>query len=214
MADKESTVAASSMIGVILFEGFELLDVFGPCEAYGIADLQGAFKIVMAAEHAGAITSAQGPKALAEYGFEDCPPLDLMLVPGGIGTRREVDNTALIAWLRERAETAKLVTSVCTGAALLARAGLLDGRRATSNKRSFAWVQSQGVKVNWVKQARWVEDGKFATSSGVSAGIDMALAIIARFAGAEAAERAAIAMEYEWHRDPGWDPFAKVWGLA
>ena len=105
---------------------------------------------------------------------------DLILVPGGIGTRREVDNPRLLEWLNQRAAAAILVTSVCTGAALLARAGLLDGKRATTNKRAFAWVASQGPEVNWIKQARWVEDGKFATSSGVSAGIDMALALIAR----------------------------------
>jgi transcriptional regulator GlxA family with amidase domain len=201
-------------IGVLLFEGFELLDVFGPCEAYGIRDLEGAFRIAMVTQKAGPIASAQGPRAVAEFGFDDCPRLDVMLVPGGIGTRREVYRTALISWLRARAEQAELVTSVCTGAALLAAAGLLDGRRATTNKRSFAWVQSQGPQVNWVKQARWVEDGKFATSSGVSAGIDMALAIIARLVSTETAEKAATSMEYEWHRDAGWDPFAKIHGLV
>jgi transcriptional regulator GlxA family with amidase domain len=107
------------------------------------------------------------------------------------------------------------VSSVCTGAALLARAGLLDGRRATSNKLSFKWVTEQGPAVEWIlRQARWVEDGKFATSSGVSAGIDMTLALIAKLAGAESAERIAIRMEYEWHRDPSWDPFAKIHGLV
>jgi transcriptional regulator GlxA family with amidase domain len=90
----------------------------------------------------------------------------------------------------------------------------LDGRRATTNKRAFVWVESQGPRVNWIKQARWVEDGKFATSSGVSAGIDMALALIARLVDAEAAERAATAMEYEWHRDSSWDPFAKIHGFG
>src|SRR5579863_553884 len=201
-------------IGVLLFEGFELLDVFGPCEAYGISDLDGAFRLAMVAEKAGPIASAQGPRAVAEFGFDDCPRLDLMLVPGGIGTRREVDSTTLISWLRARAAEAELVTSVCTGAGLLARAGLLDGLRATTNKRSFAWVQSQGRQVNWIKQARWVEDSKFATSAGVSAGIDMALAIVARLVSADAAERTAVAMEYEWHRDVGWDPFAKIHGLV
>ena len=106
------------------------------------------------------------------------------------------------------------VTSVCTGAAILARAGVLDGRRATGNKAFFQWVADQGPRVSWVREARWVVDGKFATSSGVSAGIDMALDLIARTAGTETAENLARAMEYEWHRDAGWDPFAKLWGLA
>jgi len=204
---------AQRTLGVVLFEGFELLDIFGPCEAYGIHDLGGAFRLTTVAAEAGAVASAQGPSALAEFAFDNCPPLDLLLVPGGIGTRREVENAALIAWLRARAARAELVTSVCTGAALLARAGLLDGLRATTNKRAFAWVVSQGPQVHWIKQARWVEDGKFATSSGVSAGIDMALAIIARLVSPDAADKAAIAMEYEWHRDAAWDPFAKIHGL-
>lgn len=201
-------------IGFVLFEGFELLDVFGPAEAYGIRDADGAFRLAMVAQERGPVTSAQGPAAVAEYGFADCPHLDLLLVPGGIGTRREVENHLMISWLQERSRAAEIVTSVCTGAGLLARAGILDGRRATSNKRALDWVMSQGPKVNWVPQARWVEDGKFATSSGVSAGIDMALALIARISGNEVAERVAIAMEYDWHRDSAWDPFAKIWGRA
>jgi transcriptional regulator GlxA family with amidase domain len=205
-------MATPKTIGFVLFEGFELLDVFGPAEAYGIRDVEGAFRLVMVAQQAGPIASAQGPSAVADFSFADCPHLDIILVPGGIGTRREVDNPALISWLRTRAAEAELVTSVCTGAALLARAGILDGRRATSNKRSLDWVISQGPKVKWVLEARWVEDGKFATSSGVSAGIDMALAIIARICGKEVAEKVAISMEYEWHRDSAWDPFAKIWG--
>lgn len=201
-------------IGFVLFEGFELLDVFVPAEAYGIRDVDGAFRLAMVAQERGPVTSAQGPAAVAEYGFADCPHLDLLMVPGGIGTRREVENHLMISWLQERSGAAEIVTSVCTGAGLLARAGILDGRRATSNKRALDWVMSQGPKVNWVPQARWVEDGKFATSSGVSAGIDMALALIARICGNEVAERVAIAMEYEWHRDSAWDPFAKIWGRA
>jgi transcriptional regulator GlxA family with amidase domain len=201
-------------VGILLFEDFELLDVFGPAEVYGSGHLDDAFKLTMVAERSGPIRSAQGPAAVADYALGDAPPLDLILVPGGIGTRREVNNQALLEWLRQRAESATIVSSVCTGAALLARAELLDGRRATTNKRAFAWVVSQGPQVTWIKQARWVEDGKFATSSGVSAGIDMALALIARLVNLEAAERVAAAMEYEWHRDSSWDPFAKLHGLA
>jgi transcriptional regulator GlxA family with amidase domain len=207
-------MAAPVTIGILLFEGFELLDVFGPAEAYGSVHLDGAFRLMLVAECCGPVRSAQGPSAVADYALATAPRLDLILVPGGIGTRREVDNPALLEWLRKRAASATLTTSVCTGAALLARSGLLDGRRATTNKRAFAWVASQGPSVNWISQARWVEDGKFATSSGVSAGIDMTLALIARLASAERAEQIAIRMEYEWHRDPSWDPFAKIHGLV
>ena len=200
--------------GAVLFEGFELLDVFGPLEAWGMLANMSQCKITTVAEHSGAVTSAQGPKAIAEFGFNDCPHLDLILIPGGIGTRKEISNQALLDWVKARAEKAEVVTTVCTGTAILAHTGLLDGRRATTNKRAFKWVAEQSAKVNWVREARWVEDGKFATSSGVSAGIDMALAVMARLYGAQTAEAIAIAMEYEWHRDANWDPFAKIHGLV
>jgi transcriptional regulator GlxA family with amidase domain len=199
-------------VGVVLFPGFELLDVFGPLEAFG--NLPGMFRVVLIAEQAGPVASAQGPRAVADHGFADCPHLDVFLVPGGIGTRDEAENPTLLRWLGRRAAEAEVVTSVCTGAALLARAGVLDGRRATTNKAFFQWVADQGPKVEWVRAARWVEDGKFATSSGVSAGIDMALAVIARLVGREVSENVARAMEYEWHTDATWDPFAKAWGLV
>lgn len=208
-------MASQKTVGVLLFEGFELLDVFGPLEAWGMhAEIANGCTIVTAAEAAGAVKSAQGPRAMADYSLTDCPRIDVILVPGGIGTRREINNAPLLEWLRRRAAEAQIVTSVCTGAALLARAGLLDGCRATSNKLSFKWVTEQGPAVQWIEQARWVEDGKFATSSGVAAGIDMTLALIARLSGAETAEQIAIRMEYEWHRDPSWDPFAKIHGLV
>jgi transcriptional regulator GlxA family with amidase domain len=208
-------MVSQKTVGVLLFEGFELLDVFGPLEAWGmVGEITRAYMIVTAAETPGPVKSAQGPRAVADYALDDCPPIDAILVPGGIGTRREVNNAALLQWLRRRAAQAELVTSVCTGAALLACAGLLDGRRATSNKLAFKWVTSQGPAVQWVRQARWVEDGKFATSSGVSAGIDMTLAMIARLVDIKTAEQVAIRMEYEWHTDPSWDPFARIHGLV
>jgi transcriptional regulator GlxA family with amidase domain len=91
---------------------------------------------------------------------------------------------------------------------------VLDGLQATTNKRAFAWASSQSDKVRWKKEARWVEDGKFFTSSGVSAGMDMALALIARLLGRENAEQIAVWTEYEWHSDAAWDPFAKIHGLV
>jgi transcriptional regulator GlxA family with amidase domain len=201
-------------LGVLLFPGFELLDVFGPLEAFGIRAARGLFEPVLVGQHAGPVESAQGPRALAEIDLTDPRKLDLILVPGGFGTRKGVDNLLLTSWIAERAASAELVMSVCTGAAMLARAGVLDGKRATTNKASFQWVVGQGPNVQWVKEARWVEDGKCFTSSGVSAGIDMALAVVAKFGGMELAVMTAVQMEYEWHREAGWDPFAKVHGLV
>jgi len=192
-------------IGVVLFERFELLDVFGPVEILG--HLKNALRIVMVGPAAGLVASAQGQAVVAESGRDDCPPLDGLLVPGGIGTRTEVDDASLLAWLRERAKAASLVMSVCTGAALLARAGVLDGRRATSNKRAFDWVVEQGPAVEWVRRARWVHDGHFWTSSGISAGIDMTLALVAERFGRDFAEQVSRRLEYTWHRDAADDPF-------
>jgi len=199
-------------LGALLFPGFELLDTFGPLEMFG--NMPGAVEIVTVAQHKGPVRSGQGPSAVAEYDFADCPRLDLLLIPGGMGTRTEVENPALLDWLRRRVPETEVTMTVCSGTALLAGAGLLDGRRATTNKMFFQEVAQSGPRVQWVKEARWVEDGKYATSSGVSAGIDMALAVIAKLAGQQVSDSLAVATEYEWHRDAAWDPFAKVHGLV
>ena len=199
-------------IGVVLFEDFELLDVFGPLEMFGMA--ADHFEIRLISQHGGVVASRQGPKSVSDDSFESAPAIDVVLVPGGIGTRREVDNPVLLDWLQQRAQQAELVTSVCTGSALLAKAGVLDGMRATTNKLAFTWAASQSAKVQWQQQARWVEDRKFFTSSGVSAGIDMSLAVIAKLVSHQAAEQAANFAEYDWHRDADWDPFAALHGLV
>jgi len=199
-------------LGVVLFEGFELLDVFGPLEMFGLA--ADHFEIRLISQTGGVVASRQGPKSLCNDSFQSAPAIDVLLVPGGIGTRREVNNPVLLDWLKERSQQAELVASVCTGSALLAKAGVLDGVRATSNKLAFAWAASQSEKVQWQQQARWVEDGKFFTSSGVSAGIDMSLAVIAKLVTQQAAEDTATFAEYSWQRDANCDPFASVIGVS
>ena len=199
-------------LGVVLFEGFELLDVFGPLEMFGLA--ADHFEIRLISESGGVVASRQGPKSICDDSFQSAPAIDVLLVPGGIGTRREVNNPVLLNWLKKRSQQAELVASVCTGSALLAKAGVLDGLRATSNKLAFAWAASQSEKVQWQQQARWVEDGKVFSSSGVSAGIDMALAVIAKLVSQQAAEDAANFAEYTWQRDADCDPFASVVGVS
>ncbi len=196
-------------IGVVLFPDFEILDVFGPIEMLGMHPE--LFEFRMVAETRGAIASVQGPKCLAEDEFGDSVAYDAILVPGGQGTRREVNNRSMVEWLRHRTRQTQFVTSVCTGAALLAKAGVLDGRKATTNKMNFDWVASHGPRVLWQHDARWVEDGNIFTSSGVSAGMDMALAFVSRTLGEKAAEDAALWAEYTWHRDSSHDPFASAW---
>ncbi|HTC69739.1 MAG TPA: DJ-1/PfpI family protein [Acidothermaceae bacterium] len=201
-----------SQLSVVLFDGFELLDACGPLEMFGV--LTDRFSIDLVGPHTGPVKSANGPEMLADYSYDKAPAPDIVLVPGGIGTRRLVDDPKFLAWLSEWATPARYVASVCTGSGLLAAAGLLDGFRATSNKRAFEWARSQSENVEWVAEARWVEDGNRWTSSGVAAGMDMALALIAHLCGEEVATTLADRVEYDWHREPAWDPFAAKNGLA
>ena len=199
-------------IGAVVFPGFELLDMYGPLEMFGL--LEDELELRMVAETSDPVECGMGPKTVVDDQLSDGVQYDILLLPGGPGTRREVKNDTFHDWLRDQAEGTELVTSVCTGSTILAAAGLLDGRRATTNKDAFAWATSFGAKVDWQRQARWVEDGKFFTASGVSAGMDMSLAVIARLFGTDMAEQVTVWAEYDWHRDPAWDPFAKIHGLV
>lgn len=199
-------------VSVVLFDGFELLDVFGPVELLSIApDL---FEVEFVGPAAGLVRSSQGVEVAAQRGYGEAGLPDIVLVPGGAGTRRLVHDEAFLGWLRGFSAPAEIVASVCTGSAVLASAGLLEGYRATSNKRAYAWATGHGADVTWVPEARWVEDRDRWTSSGVAAGMDMTAALIASLHGEEAAEEAAAAAELELHRDPSWDPFARRNGLV
>lgn len=198
---------ARRTLGAVLYEDFELLDLYGPLEMFG--NIGPELQIVTVAEKLGPVASFQGPQTVAEFGFADCPRLDLILLPGGIGTMPQLESSAMLTFLQGRASQAEVTMSVCSGSAILAKAGLLNGRRATSNKQFFDLARSQSAQVEWMTEARWVEDGPFATSSGVSAGTDMALGVIARLYGREKAQEIADLAEYEWQSDPTRDPFAK-----
>jgi len=193
-------------IGAVVFPGFELLDYFGPLELFGMH--KDAFSQVVLAETTGPVASTQGPRVAVDRTLAKTERTDILLIPGGPATRHEVDNPELIGHLARLAETAEIVATVCTGSALLAKTGVLDGRRATTNKIAFDWVAGFGPKTDWQRRARWVEDGRYVTASGVSAGMDMSLAVIARLLGEEAAGNAARWAEYEANRDPDHDPFA------
>jgi transcriptional regulator GlxA family with amidase domain len=203
---------SAPLLGGVLFEGFELLDVFGPLEMFGVAP--GRFSITLIGPHTDPLASAQGPRSVCDHTYEGAPRCDIVLVPGGIGNRPLLEDRAFLEWLARFCTDADYVTSVCTGSALLAAAGLLNGYRATTNKRAFTWVREIGDDVEWVPEARWVVDRNRWTSSGVAAGIDMALALTARLYGDEAAQRTADGTEYDWHVDSTWDPFAAKNGLV
>ena len=198
-------------LGAILYPGFEMLDLFGPLEMFSMVPAE-LLSIHMIAEQAGPVPAAMGfsisgPKVVADYGFEDAPDLDILLLPGGFGTLPELENPAMMDFLAQRSSRAQVTASVCSGSALLARAGVLDGHRATSNKQLFSLATSQSDKVEWVEAARWVDDGPVVTASGVSAGTDMGVALIQRIWGDDMARQVAEFAEYTWHEDPDHDPF-------
>ena len=194
-------------IGALFFPGFGMLDIYGPLELFSMH--RDDFRIVAVGDRMSPIPASGGPATQPDAVISDDMQYDLLIVPGGAGTREAVANDALLDWLSKQAEGGALVTSVCTGSLLLAAAGLLDGRRATTNKLAFDWVAEQRPQVNWQRQARWVWDGDFVTASGVSAGMDMALAVIAKLLGQDAADQAANWAEYTAHTDPDTDPFAR-----
>jgi len=199
-------------VSVVLFDGFELLDVFGPVELLGtVPDL---VTVELVGPREGLVRSSQGTEVVATSSYASAAGPDVVLVPGGAGTRALVEDDGFLGWLAQWAGGARVVTSVCTGSAVLAAAGLLDGYRATSNKRAFRWAAEHGTAVEWVARARWVEDRDRWTSSGVAAGMDMTAALLAHLLGPEVADLATTAAELDVHRDPAWDPFARVHGLV
>lgn len=205
MPQSRAEAPKSKKLAIVLFEGFETLDVFGPVQMWGRLD---DHDLVLVSETGGAVTSSQGIQTLVDYSFDEAPQFEIIMVPGGAGTRREVDNPAMLEFLRRQDAGTEWTTSVCTGSALLARAGILDGRKATSNKRAWEFATSQDEDVLWQGEARWVVDGKHITSSGISAGTDMALGLVEMLYGRERADRIAHSAEYSWNDDPQNDPFA------
>lgn len=195
---------------VVLFEDFETLDVFGPVEAIGMLKkfMEDYYEIEFYSKEGGIIRSNQNVR-VDTLPLSDIKEDGILLIPGGFGTRKEVDNQELIQCLKDLSDKARYVLTVCTGTALLAKTGIIKGIRATTNKMSFNWVEDQDKDVIWIRRARWVHDGKFYTSSGVSAGIDMTLSFISDMMGLNVAKQVATGMEYIWNSDKDSDPFAK-----
>lgn len=191
-------------IGILLFNNFETLDVFGPVEIFG--RLKDLYHIEFYSLEGGVITSTQNVKILTEK-LSEKNQFDIFLIPGGMGTRKEVNHEQMISTISGISSLSTHVLTVCTGSALLAKTGQINGLSATSNKRSFDWVVSQGSKVNWIKKARWAVDGKYYTSSGVSAGMDMTLGFINDVHGIDLARKIAYEIEYTWQENKEVDEF-------
>jgi transcriptional regulator GlxA family with amidase domain len=194
-------------VGVLLFEDFETLDVFGPVEILG--RLSDHYQIGFYSLSGGIVKNSHGVSVVAEKIEDISGGTDIFLIPGGIGTRKEVNNTVLIEVIKRVAEMSKYILTVCTGSALLAKTGLLDNRIATTNKRAFDWVVTNGDKVRWVEKARWTVDGNIYTSAGVSAGMDMTLGFLSDIHGLEFARTVAFQIEYKWQKDKNNDNFSK-----
>lgn len=181
--------------GFLIFDDVEELDFVGPWEIFAMwAKLADGPRCVTVGETDAALTCSKGLRVIPEHAFADCPALDYLLVPGGWGTRTQVDNPALVDFIRRRAADCSQVLSVCTGAFLLHAAGLLSGRRATTHWRSLERLRGLGDVE--VREQRWVRDDWIWTAAGISAGMDMALAFIADQAGPQVAGQVQLATEY------------------
>jgi transcriptional regulator GlxA family with amidase domain len=193
-------------VGILIFPQVEVLDFCGPFEVFSVTRLNESarreesspFEVLLVAETTAPVTATGGLRVIADVTLDACPPLDVLVVPGGWGTRSEIKNARLLAWIKERGRAAETLTSVCTGSMLLGQAGLLDGRHATTHWRSLPWMREAFPAVTVEEKLHVVEDGNVLTSAGISAGIDMALRLVARYYGDEIARNTARHMEYRY----------------
>jgi len=198
-------------VGILIFDDVEVLDFAGPFEVFSTTRLPGRdsgdderpFQVVTIAEGAGLVSCRGGLMVQPHHTIEEHPPLDIFLVPGGPGTRREDRNQRLLDWIAAQDRTTELTTSVCTGAFLLAARGLLDNRQATTHWGSIERLKAGYPLIDVRDDVRYIDNGHILTSAGVSAGIDMALHIVARLLGEEVAQQTARNMEYEQVRGTG-----------
>jgi transcriptional regulator GlxA family with amidase domain len=193
-------------VGILIYDGVAVLDVAGPFEVLSRARLEpgvesrrneeaALFDVFTVARTREPVTATGGLVLVPRHAFADAPPIDLLLVPGGFGTRPLLQDAEVVGWIRATAAKARLTASVCTGALLLARAGLLDGRRATTHWGSFGLLASLGRDITVDREARFVDD-VVLTSAGVASGLDMALHVVERLFGRAVADETARYIEY------------------
>jgi len=193
-------------VGILLFPEVEVLDFCGPFEVFSLTRLNenkrreepSPFRVLLIGDTAEPVPAAGGMRVLPECTTTVCPALDILLVPGGWGTRDQMNNTRLIEWIRQRAKKVETLTSVCTGSLLLGQAGLLDGHRATTHWAALSLLRERFPKVTVVDNEHVVEEGNILTSAGISAGIDLALRVVARYFGEPVARNTARYMEYPY----------------
>jgi transcriptional regulator GlxA family with amidase domain len=193
-------------VGIVLFENIEVLDFCGPFEVFSAVRLNedkrrekpSPFEVLLVAEHPDPVVTTGNMRVIPHSTFANCPRLDILVVPGGWGTRKELHNPVMLDWLRVRAAEVETLTAVCTGSMLLGFAGLLNGLHATTHWRSLDWMRSTFPLAIVEYDKHVVEDGRVLTSAGISAGIDMALKVVARYCGEDIARATARHMEYPY----------------
>lgn len=186
---------------IVIFDDVEVLDFCGPFEVFSVTGGRQAltpFEVCTVAEDGERVTTRGGLSVNPTYGFENCPRPDILLVPGGIGTRREMNNPGILQWLRRNAESAELILSVCSGALVLGKAGLLSGLSATTHHGALEELRAIDSDIVVLSGKRFIDNGRVIVSAGISAGIDMSLHVVARLMGKEQALETARYMEYEW----------------
>lgn len=186
-------------VAILIFDEVEVLDFAGPFEVFAVADeVAGGetFNVFTVAETPGTVRARHGLKVVPTYTLENCPQPDVLIVPGGIGTRPLLGKPALLEWLRVKTKRAELAMSVCTGALVLAKAGLLDGLRVTTHHHALGLLAELAPTAIVDPAARFHDQGKIITAAGISAGIDASLYAVARFLGEAAATATAEHMEY------------------
>ncbi len=207
--DIRAAAAARRTVAVVLFDDVEVLDFAGPFEVFSVTGLRQQlepFNVVTVSERGQPIRARNGLTVTPSHSFENCPPADILLVPGGFGTRREMKNPVMLEWVAREGRRCELLLSVCTGSLVLATAGLLDGLAATTHHRAIDELRAAAPRTAVHDDARIVDNGRVVTSSGVSAGIDMSLYVVARLLGAEQARETASYTEYEGR----WDDPSRV----
>lgn len=195
------TMNANRKLAILLFDDAEVLDFSGPFEVFSVAARQTdppAFDVFTVSEKSAPVRACGGLSVNTHHTLADCPQPDVLLVPGGIGTRKELNNATLIDWIRRTAADAELVLSVCTGALLLGKAGLLDGLDVTTHRVGFELLREIAPGATVHEDRRFVDNGRVITSAGIAAGIDMSLYVVERLSGREAAQATATHMEYPW----------------
>lgn len=193
-------------VGILIFDGVEVLDFAGPYEVFSRTRLvpglesrrfedSAPFRVFTVAPLPAPITATGGLRVIPDFGFADAPPIELLVVPGGFGTRPLLESAAVLDWIRRTSAAAKRTASVCSGSLLLAKLGLLDGKRATSHWGSLERLAALGRGIRVERDARVVDDG-ILTSAGVASGIDLAFHVVETFVGREVADETARYIEY------------------